>query len=874
MQTWQQWLAAQGIDSRWHPKTRLQDEYRPTVNDRRAAFSLYTELRTRITLQPLHPLSGDEATALKSVFALFGTARMTMQSEGPTAMFFADLATAMLNGPIRPFTARWHGVSEAGQLRPGDSAIEFRRQLRLLQEELRPFAQAFRAMADEHAGPPPFPHEQPSRGTATSAPIKDPELPGLPEGLDAEDSHVLTRRETIDTPAPPTLAGLALSGGGVRSATFCLGVIRVLARHRLLREFDYLSTVSGGGYLGAFVSTLPAHGSDLETELENPEVLSNLRRRSIHHLLGANPIVNVLQALVGYLGGLLLNLAPALAILAALLLLREGVANTPPHWLAGTLAGLGLLFVATPPRFAMLRRCAAALAMAAAAVGAHHHLPGWSWPWATAIVGATCAFAALWRIRAVRHQIRDAAIGLTVLTAVAAGHDLAGEVVTALRDPGPTLGWIGLAVFGLAAVSILFGQRGLARWLGLLFAATVVPLAAITMFFSCDASSLASVAARLPWLGEYFAQQAELSTLALLMVSTVLLLSGALMVLGNVNYNAPHRFYRARLAEAYVALNPRGPAPKLSKLPDLARPLHLIQATINLPGSNTPAQRGRGCGAFTFGPFQCGTDRDRIATDQLELLDPHLDLATAVAISGAAASSLMGVVAPRSTVPLLTFLNIRLGYWVQRARDPDADPPKSCGRPNLFYLLREALQMVDEKTPCWNVSDGGHFENLGVYQLLQRHCGFVVVVDAEADFARTCDAMVRLIHLARVDLNCEIRINLGDLSPDANSHSRRHAAFGTIDYQDGSRGYLLYFKASLTGDEDPTIRTYHRRHPSFPHESTANQHFSEDQFEAYRVLGEHVAERILKDVFEDQENHRSRLEHLWTKLRQTMLPDA
>jgi hypothetical protein len=52
------------------------------------------------------------------------------------------------------------------------------------------------------------------------------------------------------------LVGLAFSGGGIRSATFCLGVIQALARLRLLRAFDYLSTVSGGGYIGAWLSTL------------------------------------------------------------------------------------------------------------------------------------------------------------------------------------------------------------------------------------------------------------------------------------------------------------------------------------------------------------------------------------------------------------------------------------------------------------------------------------------------------------------------------------------------------------------------------------------------------------------------------------------
>src|SRR6202035_1281987 len=65
----------------------------------------------------------------------------------------------------------------------------------------------------------------------------------------------------------PHAAALAISGGGIRSATFALGVLAALARRNLLYQFDYLSTVSGGGYLGSFLTTflsasdLPADGA-------------------------------------------------------------------------------------------------------------------------------------------------------------------------------------------------------------------------------------------------------------------------------------------------------------------------------------------------------------------------------------------------------------------------------------------------------------------------------------------------------------------------------------------------------------------------------------------------------------------------------------
>jgi hypothetical protein len=55
----------------------------------------------------------------------------------------------------------------------------------------------------------------------------------------------------LDPPTAQDLTGIALSGGGIRSAIFCLGVLQALARRDCLKRFDYLSTVSGGGYVGS-----------------------------------------------------------------------------------------------------------------------------------------------------------------------------------------------------------------------------------------------------------------------------------------------------------------------------------------------------------------------------------------------------------------------------------------------------------------------------------------------------------------------------------------------------------------------------------------------------------------------------------------------
>jgi hypothetical protein len=72
-----------------------------------------------------------------------------------------------------------------------------------------------------------------------------------------------------------------------------------------------------------------------------------------------------------------------------------------------------------------------------------------------------------------------------------------------------------------------------------------------------------------------------------------------------------------------------------------------------------------------------------------------------------------------------------------------------------------------------------------------------------------------------------------------------HVAIGTIEYDGGHTGWLVYIKASLTGDENDYVRDYARRYDQFPHESTGDQFFSEEQFEVYRALGFHIANRLL-----------------------------
>ena len=146
------------------------------------------------------------------------------------------------------------------------------------------------------------------------------------------------------------------------------------------------------------------------------------------------------------------------------------------------------------------------------------------------------------------------------------------------------------------------------------------------------------------------------------------------------------------------------------------------------------------------------------------------------------------------------------------------------------------------------MSDGGHIENLGVYELLRRRCKFIIAVDGERDPEMKFGSLIKLMLYARIDLGIEIDIDLDSIRKNTESLSSAHGSIGTIKYADGETGHLLYIKSSLTGDEYEYTRKYKSENPDFPHESTAGQFFSEERFEAYRSLGFHIGDELFSNA--------------------------
>jgi hypothetical protein len=181
----------------------------------------------------------------------------------------------------------------------------------------------------------------------------------------------------------------------------------------------------------------------------------------------------------------------------------------------------------------------------------------------------------------------------------------------------------------------------------------------------------------------------------------------------------------------------------------------------------------------------------------------------------------------------------------------------------LLPFIHEAFGMTTDHDRWVYLSDGGHFENLGLYEMVLRRCHFILAVDASADPKYQYEDLANAIRKIRVDLGIPIEFKSLPFSPDGKS-SGKHFAIGTIKYShvDGNvdDGVLIYIKPSLNGNEPTDVANYHSQHVSFPHQTTGDQWFDESQFESYRCLGAHVIDEILG---EKQEVHE--LEDLFRK---------
>ena len=290
--------------------------------------------------------------------------------------------------------------------------------------------------------------------------------------------------------------------------------------------------------------------------------------------------------------------------------------------------------------------------------------------------------------------------------------------------------------------------------------------------------------------------------------------------------------------------------------------LHVVGTALNLVGGKRLAWQQRRAESFTISPLHCGSLFRGYRRSRLYGGADGISLGTAVTISGAAVNSNMGYHSSSAVVTfVLTLFNARLGWWLgnpgvaggdQRYATRFTEPPyrRSFPRMSLAPLVMEAFGLTDDTSRYVLLSDGGHFDNLGLYEMVLRRCRFIVVVDGSQDQQATFDDLGATVRKIRIDLGVEIVFEHVPIykreSPEIKERKGRYCAVATIRYPEapGSDGVLVYIKPTILGDEPRDVLQYAAANPDFPHQSTLDQFFDESQFESYRRLGEWAIEAI------------------------------
>ena len=370
----------------------------------------------------------------------------------------------------------------------------------------------------------------------------------------------------------------------------------------------------------------------------------------------------------------------------------------------------------------------------------------------------------------------------------------------------------------------------------------------------------------------------------------------------DVNEFSLHHFYRNRLVRCYLgASNPeRKPEPftgfdagddlPLSDFSDnYPGPYPILNAALNVTGGEELGYATRRAKSFAFTPLYSGYELGASGKGALRFLceDGYLpsysrtvqgraaggvgklgcecgiSLGTAMAISGAAASPNMGYYTTPATAFYMALFDVRLGWWMGNPRYKQSWP--TLGPPlGLGYLLSEVIGQSDQQKGYVYLSDGGHFENLAVYELIRRRCRLIVACDVDCDPQYQFDNLVSLIEKARTDFGVHIEINCEGIRPGAGQReSGMNHAVGKIYYDPTNihdAGTLIFIKASMPTREGVPGRSpverklpddvwhYWKLNPTFPHQSTADQWFDELQFESYRALGEHIGRDAAREI--------------------------
>ena len=658
---------------------------------------------------------------------------------------------------------------------------------------------------------------------------------------------------------------VAVSGGGIRSASFGMGVFQALVANKQMSKMDYMSTVSGGGYLGSALTYAlsqkpeegePKPGTDPENfplgkrkgrgarEGRDNRLLDFIRQHS-NYLLPVSSLGAVSFGAV-VLRSLLVSLFTYTIMLSAFLAVADqlGIFTRQPH----------VFTIGSESHLLVIKS---------------HFLIG-----AVGIVALITALYLLYSLltfftrsetptsylRFVRGQKFLGFAWMTVIAFIFMG------LMPYIYDWLNNLWGRGITVTSTTLTGIITGLWQYKKAQQEEENKGVMSDIFIYLGVFCLIYSIIFIAYVIG------VKLAERDMTWLIALCATALVFGILV---NLNMVGPHRIWRDRLMEAFlpnrkaVKENNWEPATEAdtAMMKDMCseynpRPYHIINTNIVLVSSPTVKYRGRGGDNFIISPLFSGSDATKwTKTAEFQRTGSRgITLASAMATSAAALNPQAGVSGEGLTrnamiSMLLSLLNLRLGYWTT---NPDRKP--SVFPPNFFVpgFSHEVLgRGFDESSRNILLSDGGHFENLAIYELIRRKVSLIVLSDGGADPQFNFDDLANAVEKVRVDFGAKIRFRdedindiLGGTAGDSlfvkkYNIAKKGYAIGTIEYNDGTKGTLVYIKLAMIPELPTDIYSYKGVNPDFPHQSTADQFFNEKQFEAYRELGYNVTWKMM-----------------------------
>lgn len=687
--------------------------------------------------------------------------------------------------------------------------------------------------------------------------------------IEREKAHIAREREDESQP----LSGLAFSGGGIRSAMFCLGVMQALARAGVLKKMDYLSTSSGGGYIGSsltwFLHRGLPDGSEAGTDPErfpfgsphqgarnqsdNPNGVLDFIRQHGYYLTPGRGL-----DIISFIGYVVRTVLVSFTFYAALLtvvmigLYHFGIFSS--YQIEVPLAGVGHVLSFGNPLLLLSVVFVALFVLLSLSYSVITRVPIGTSSWR-------------YQFRVYNQIILGALLKLFLAALVVGSLPLVQDWLERMQSHIHTAGASTLMGTLIGWVQYYRGLKS-DKQMGLGSSITSIVAALLIMYGLL--------------LGTFILAENVIAAPDLPTLEVALVLSGFFLLVGwcaNVNYSTAHRMYRDRLMETFMpdTRSLRANRWGFSEAADSAlietfcqspnrRPYHLINSNLVLADSPRVKFRGRGGDNFILSPLYCGSDATgwRQSADYMKRAGRGMTLSSAMAISGAAVNpnagnSGRGVTRNRWVSILYSLLNLRFGYWGLNPRYRDY----RFFVPNYFnpVLWRSILTRgLREDRRFVELSDGGHFDNTAVYELIRRKLSVIVICDGGADPDYRFSDMGNLIERVRVDFGAQIEFDEPGLDldgvrprvPEQESDTavpplaRRGFAVARIRYADGGEGRLLYVKSTLTAGMPEDVYSYKSRYPSFPHQSTTDQFFDEVQVEAYREVGYYVGWQLLE----------------------------